>query len=444
MSVGKKYHYWISSGQYTGIQKLVTLLAGIISFMMLARILGPSGFGVWGLFLTISAIIETARTALVKNAFIRFSGQLEERESDAGLQGGAFLLSLVISLCWAVVLVSAAAVISHLLNAPELKSMLLWYAGTILISVFFTHFEILMNAKMNFKALCWMFCVRQGTLLLLIFVFFTTGTTITTRALSIIYLVSVIAGSVAGFAFARSVIQFHWAEGKRRLPELLGYGKYVFGNNMSSLLFRSTDSFLTSNVFGPAIAAFYNASLRISNLVDMPSQVLGDVLFPKAAKISKGDHAAVRNSYEKTVGATLIFSIPALLVLLLFPGPILTIIAGPEFIEATPILRITAFFGFTLPFIKQFGTIMDATGLPDVNFKVMFFAFCLNVITNLAGIYYFGFLGAALGTALTYFILLIVTQQILYSRYGIRWTAVFRNTWNLYRELAGSAKLLWK
>jgi lipopolysaccharide exporter len=78
---------------------------------------------------------------------------------------------------------------------------------------------------------------------------------------------------------------------------------------------------------------------------------------------------------------------------------------------------------------------MDATGHPDTNFRVMFLAFCINIVTNLVGVHFFGVIGAAIGTATTYFIIFIVTQVILYKKFGVQWLNVFKNTFLLYKEI---------
>ena len=138
--------------------------------------------------------------------------------------------------------------------------------------------------------------------------------------------------------------------------------------------------------------------------------------------------------YEKTVGASLVFSIPALLILLLFPGVILRFLAGPQFIIATDVLRITAVFGFILPFIKQFGTIMDATGTPKLNFLVMLAAFCINIISNLICVYFWGWIGAALGTLFTYCIIFIITQIIMNKKFGVDIKKILCNAFEFYNE----------
>jgi O-antigen/teichoic acid export membrane protein len=335
-------------------------------------------------------------------------------------------------------------VIAGLLKAPLLSGMLQWYALTLLISVFFSHFEMLLNATMNFKGICWMYCVRQGILALLIVIYFIFKIPLSSFLLSIFYLFSFIAGSLVGLYYVYSSLKWNFKNYTHWLGRLGNFGKYVFGNNISSLLFRSTDNFITSMYFGTAVSAYYNSCLRISNLVDMPSQVFADLLFPKAAKYNGTDKNAIKNMYEKTVGAILIFSIPALIILIAFPTSILRILAGNQFTVAAPVLRITAFFGFTLPFLKQFGTIMDATGHPDINFRVMLLALCINIVANLVGVHFFGVIGAANGTATTYFIIFIVTQVILYRKFGVQWLNVFKNCFSLYKEIFTHGKAFLK
>ena len=239
---------------------------------------------------------------------------------------------------------------------------------------------------------------------------------------------------------SKSVLQLSINNFKKWLPQLWKFGRYVFGTNISAQLFRSGDAFLTSALISPAVSAFYNASNRISNLVDLPSNILADVAFIKAAQLDNTNKLAVKNMYEKTTGAILVFSFPALIIISLFPELILRVLAGPAFVDAAPILRITAFFGFVLPFLKQYGTIMDATGFPHINFRTNLLSCVLNIIFNIVCIYSFGFIGAAIGTAVTYFCTFCLTQRILYKKFGISILQVLANTFNFYGMLLSMAK----
>lgn len=433
MTILKKYSYWLHSGKYTAIQKFVTLSIGIVSFMLLTRILGPGSFGVWGLFLIISSITETARTSLIKNAFIRFLHQ-SESDVETTLQSAVFVLSLIISVLIAVLFYFLSNTVSYYLNAPDLSVMLKWYSLTVIIYTLFSHSEIILTAKMDFRGICWMYCFRQFFLLLpILFCYFFT-IRISPVVLSIFYLSSILVGTLSGVFFCRHYFKWVFSDFRQWIRRIWHFGKYVLGNNISSLLFRSTDNFITSKFYGTIIAGQYNACLRIGNLIDLPSQVLGDILFPKAAQVDSSDKAQIKNMYEKAVGASLVFSIPALLMLLLFPGLILRILAGPQFIIAAEVLRITAVFGFILPFLKQFGTMMDATGTPKLNFLVMFAAFCMNIISNLICVYFWGWTGAALGTLITYCIIFIITQIIMNNKFGVDLKKIIKNTFEFYTE----------
>jgi len=440
MLIFQKYKYWIYAGKFTAIQKMAVLVIGVISFMILARQLGPSDFGIWGLFISIAAITETARTALLRNAFIKFMHQVSEEEKSS-LQGSVLMLNLILSIILSLLFISFSGIISNFLNAPILSSMLKYYSIALILSSFFAHAEMLLNSKMIFNKILWLQISRQGTLLFMIICTYLLGVSFDLILLTFFYIIAIAVGVFVSYILSRPFLEMQFSRSNHFIYRLWKFGRYVFGNNISSLLFRSTDGFITSFYFGTILSAYYNASLRISNLVDMPSVVFADILFPKAARFDRNDLSSVKHVYEKAVGATLVFSIPALLFILLFPEFILTILAGKEFVQASGILRVTAFFGFTLPFLRQFGTIMDATGQPQIAFRLMFFALIFNIPSNLVCVYFWGPIGAAIGTAITYFILFIISQYIMNQRFGVLVTQIFKNTWGIYAEILKFARV---
>src|SRR5688500_15107334 len=101
MSVTKKYGFWIHSSKFTALTKFSNLFVNLVSFIVLARVLTPTEFGVWGLFTTIFATIQTARISLIRSAFIRFVNQTEKEEHH-NLRASALAVSLMISIIIAV------------------------------------------------------------------------------------------------------------------------------------------------------------------------------------------------------------------------------------------------------------------------------------------------------------------------------------------------------
>src|SRR6476661_466719 len=151
MSVSKRYSFWIHSSKFTALNKFSNLFVNLVSFIVLARILTPTEFGVWGLFTTIFATIQTARISLIRNAFIRFMNQTEKVEHP-GLQASAFVVSLMISVVIAVCFLVLAPYVRNWLNAPGLDTMLRWGALAILVNTILSQCEMSLTATMNFKA----------------------------------------------------------------------------------------------------------------------------------------------------------------------------------------------------------------------------------------------------------------------------------------------------
>lgn len=439
MSTIKKYDYWIRSSKFTAITKFSSLFVHLISFIVLARLLDPITFGVYGLFTTINSNIQTSRISLIRSAFIRFMNQ-SGKEEHQSLQASAFAVSMAISVFLSICFLVFANQVAAWLNAPGLDIMLRWFALTMILSTVASQCEMTLTATMNFKAVSNMYLVRQGFFLAVICTYWFLGLKMTPTSLSVYTLLAIMISTFVALRSAKAVLKLGFKNYRKWVTPLWQYGRYIFGTNVSAQFFRSADAFLTSALYSPVLSALYNASNRISNLVDLPSTVLADVAFTKAAQINSTDKRAVRNMYEKTTGAIMVFSIPALLFILLFPEFVLLILAGRKYVEAAPILRITAFFGFILPFLKQYGTIMDATGFPQINFRTNLLALILNFTFNYIGLKMFGYLGAAIGTAVTYGCIFLITQRILNKKFGITIWQVFVNTFFFYGVLFSMAR----
>jgi lipopolysaccharide exporter len=253
--------------------------------------------------------------------------------------------------------------------------------------------------------------------------------------LSIFYGACIVAGYLASLFTGREHQKPKLAWDRKIFIRFLNYSKFVFGNNFCSLIFRNTDTFMAARYISPIAPAFYSTGTRITNFADMPSQVLGNIMFPRAMEIVKsGNKEEVKRIYEKTVAATLTFIIPIIVFVSVFQEQIILIIAGREYLEAAGILQIMILYALFLPFIRQFGNIMDATGKPQWNFFLMLVFVVLNIVFNFLFIQYFGMPGAAYGTLSSYFLLFITTQLILTRFFRVSLVSIFNNIFILYYD----------
>jgi len=430
-----KYTYWLKSGIYSGLQKVAVLLFGIGSVLILTRSLSKSDMGVWNLFLVYTGIIEITRQSLIKNAVIKYINGHQEDEHPH-IQSAALYLNIAITLLIGILITLFIVPVSALLKAPSLSLVMYLFLPGLLLLIPFSHFEWTQNANADFRGIFWGYLSRQGLSFLLIVAHLLFAGQINLTYLIIYFDAGLLGGTLVSAFFARKFMYRSTKMHSEWMWKLWHFGKFVFGTNISSSIFRNTDQFIISSYLSTSAVALYGICLRISNLVDVPSQVLGDILFPKTAKMMEdGNLEKVKFYYEKAVGSILAIAVPASICIVVLPELVIGIIAGKNYMDAVPILQITIFYGLFLPFIKQFGTIMDSIGAPKTNFVVLTITAACNIGICMYFTKQMGLMGAAYGTMTSYAICFIITQSILYRKLNVNLLNVGKYMLQFYPEM---------
>ena len=75
------------------------------------------------------------------------------------------------------------------------------------------------------------------------------------------------------------------------MKKLFNYGKYAFGTSVSSTVFSSIDQMMLGSYLSAAAAGIYNIAVRVTNLVEIPTNAIAAIVFPQSAK-RVGDQGA--------------------------------------------------------------------------------------------------------------------------------------------------------
>ena len=448
MAEATKYGGWIHAGFFSGLQKLSVPLSGLFITMILAhKALTKEEMGVWAIFMSVTTIIEMIRQGLVKTAMIKFINS-SENEDHRFVIGGALFFNIIITVIISLAMFFTTPFLANWLEAPQLKSMLYILQVGLLIMIPFSHFEWLMYSKTLFKGLFWTYFVRQGLTLALVFIIFMINTKVSLNALVVIYNVCLLAGVIVSHQYVKHLIVKSFVFSKYWVVKLFHYGKYVFGTGLSTMVFRSADQIMLSPILGTTLFnASQNIAMRFINLSDLPSQTLGDILFPKSSQTENSNNPAkLKYYYEKTVGASLCVVVPLVVFVWVFPKAIIYVLAGPQYYDAIPYLKLIAISGITLSFLKQYATILDSTGKPYINLITTTILAILHVGFLYFFINHFQFIGAGYALVLSHTIGFCMTQAILYKMFGINFLNAFKYAFHFYPEFFKIivAKLPWK
>lgn len=393
-----------------------------------------SEIGVWTLYFSVATVLELMRNGFIRNPMIsHFVAAESEHERNSVVTASLALHCIVVAIV-SILLLFGAKPLSVFWDAPQLDTLFYVYIlrGIALIPCY--HFEFIQQSQSNFKAIFFGNAVRLGPLALYTMVVYFLGMHPTLLELAIVQLISTIASAFVEYQYVKNIPLFYKSTDFKLVKSLFSFGKYTLGTSISSMIIRSTDSWMIGRMISTVGVALYNPALRISNLVEVPTLAVANLVYPQVnQKMKERGNEGIQDVYIKSVSLILAAMLPMVVPLFLLSDFVIEIIFGEGYLEASPILRVTIFFMLIIPFNRQFGTVLDALKRPKLNFYLLVLMGVLNIIFNYFLLLKMGPIGAAYGTLLSYIIIFIINQIILYRWFGINTFKVFTGVIEWYK-----------
>jgi O-antigen/teichoic acid export membrane protein len=346
----------------------------------------------------------------------------------------SFVLNAAFTLLICLVIWGLEAWVGRSYQLPQLTGMLEVYLVTAVLMTFLIHFNFVQQANLEFRGIFWSSLFLRFPALCWAVMCLFTGQKIDLIGLVYWMLIGTGIGAVVSWLFARPYLRHAYSIDFEWIKKLFAFGKFGFGTNLSTMFYKNLDKLVLGQILWPMAFALYDVAGKVTTMVEAPSFSIAQVVFPQStARMETEGKAGVKWLYERSVAAILAIILPLLLACLLFAEPIVLLLASKQYAESANLLRLTAFFGLFMPFAVQFGTVLDSTGRPGLNFIYTFFTAVLNLVLSYFLVKNIGLFGAAIATLIGYTISFFLMQQVLKREYGIRWQQVFRHLPDMYR-----------
>lgn len=424
---------WISKGFFSIGNNLLIVLLRFFSFYIIVRSLTKNDFGTWVLFLIVVSIMEVVRNGFIKNALIRYVAISKASEASK-IQTASLVLNFIITIIGLSIALLLSNFLVKIYDAPDLKPMFYIYSISAFFLIFLSHLEFVAAAYLKFKHILIFNFSRHFIFLALVFTNPFSSETTFLQNLVFYQVISVMIGLSVGALILKSSINIARALSLEWVSKLFHFGKFVVGTNLSMMIFKSTDQFMLGGVVNTESVAIYNTALRINNLIDAPVMGISNVFYPHSSRQGQASFSKV---YVQSVSAIMSILLPLLILIYFFSDFIILLIAGKEYIGSASILRVTMLYSVFIPFARQFGTLLDSIGKPQVNLKLTLLTSLINIIASYVGIIMFGIIGAAYGTLFTYFAGFIIIQIYLNRNYNVILTEIFASTFKNYTTIYG-------
>ncbi|MEZ4423555.1 MAG: oligosaccharide flippase family protein [Gemmatimonadota bacterium] len=355
----------LGSGWLLGGQTLATGLA-LIQGVLLARLLGPSGYGIVGLVLAFAALLSRFFDARSWETAVKYLTDYAER-GDSGrgraVLKGLLAVDLVSALLTCAALVAAAPLAARLfVQDPAAAGLVRIYALTVLGLAPFgmalgllriadrytwmSGFQVL--AALAELALTVGTVVSGGSLTALMWAFVAAAGLRTVGALWLLEK----AAAELGF---RGWLRAPLADARDQLREVAGFWA---SSNLFAVLkgvHQSIDTLLVGSFLGPAAAGVFRIAKNLSQAVSFPLNPLFQASYPELVRLhAQGDGPALARLYRRLLVGGALAAVGVGVGVALVAGPLVRWTAGPAFLDAVPVLRWMA-AGVAFAAATQFG-----------------------------------------------------------------------------------------
>jgi O-antigen/teichoic acid export membrane protein len=366
--------------------RITNRLLRLISTIILARVLAPSDFGLFGIALLTMAALETFSQAGLNAALV-------QKKRDVSLYlNTAWTFQAIRGGLLAIFLFATAPYVAAFFGTPAAKPVLQVIGISTLILGFNNIGVIYFQKELEFhKQFAYQFsgtlanvCVAVSLVLLL------------RNVWALVF--GLLAGNLAQLVMSyfihpyRPRLRFD----QEQFKELFNFGKWVLGSSILTYLVTQGDNIFVGKLLGAAALGFYQLAYQISNIPATEiTHVISQVTFPAYSKL-QADFRALRGAYLKVLKLTAFLSFPVAGLIFVCAPDFTRILLGEKWLPMIPAIQALVFYGLLRSLGATTGPIFLALGRPRIVTKLQVVQLFLLFIL----IYPFTLSGGILGTSL--------------------------------------------
>jgi len=403
----------ISSRVAGGVVWMVFLRAslrvlGLVSTMVLARLLTPEDFGIVAIVMSFYALLMLFKNFGFDTAIIQMTSP-ERRHYDT-----AWTFNFIFGVAFAVILVCCAELVAGLYDVPEMEELLwtvaiLFFIGGVRnVGTLDFRKNLTFDKEFKLKILPKLIGV-PSTIILALYL----------RS----YWALVIGTIVTQFSSLCIGYLMHHYRPRFALSaagELFNFSKWLLINNGIYFINSRSPELFIGKIVNPQAVGFFSLANEIATVFTTElSAAVSRASYPGYAKVAN-DPEQLKGLYLNVIGSCALLLFPAALGIASLANLMVPVFLGQQWLEAIPILQIMAIGGLLIAINSNAGYVFMAMGNPRMStvigaIRLAIFIPALILLTNS-----FGLIGAAWSMLLASSIMFFVVNFIVVTRLSIR------------------------
>ena len=348
----------VKGSAWVFVGKLASRGLQAIKLVVLARLLVPDDFGLFGIVMLSLAAVGTFTQTGFQTALIQKQGDTEDYLDTAWTVqvSRGFLL--------AAALFAAAPVIAWFFDEPRVVPLLQVLSAIELVRGFTNIGIVYFQKELEFHK-------QVANQLISSTVALAVGVTLAWHLRNVWALVwGSLAGQLTSTALSYALHPYRASirVDRGQAAELFGFGRWILGNSIVSFLAMKVDQIILGRLLGAAALGVYNMAERIGGLVPTEFMHLtNEVMMPAYAKV-QDDRERLGRAFLEVFGTAVSVGGPLAAFISLAAPELVPAILGPEWLSAIIPLQILALGGLLRCVIGVSSPIFVGTGHPHIQF----------------------------------------------------------------------------
>ena len=373
---------------WMGALRSLTRVIAFVKIVVLARMLSPLQFGLFGIASLVLAFLEILTETGINAFLIQEDSKIEEYLNSAWVV--SIFRGLLIS--FSVLVLSIP--IALFFNTPEATRLLILMSSAPLLRGFINPTVIRFQKDLQFKKeFYFRLCIFSFDAVITILLVFSTRS-----AESLVWgmVGSTLFELILSWLVIRPFPKIEFE--KDRVRKVFNRGKWLTLAGTFEYFFQHGDDIVVGKLLNTTSLGIYQIAYKVSTLpITEGGEIISKVVFPVYVKISE-DKKILKKAYLKVLGAISVIIVPFGLLLFLFAEPFVTIFLGSQWLDAIPVLRVLAVFGVIRAISGSSSALFLALKKQKYITLVTFVSILGLAITILPLVNAYGIVGAALST----------------------------------------------
>ena len=390
---------------------------GVISTVILARLLVPEDFGLVALATMLLGILE------VMGGFGFDLVLIKKQRAGRDYYDTVWTLTIIRGGVIALTMLALAGPAAAFFEEPRLVSLFYCLAFAAFVQGFTNVGVVDFRKEMEFG--------REFRFRILIKL----SSFVTTITLAVIWrdYWALIAGIVLG-RVVEVVLSYMMHDFRPKIAlavwrEIMDFSKWLLANNLLLFIGNKADTFILAKVSGSHAVGLYSVAYEISNLPT--SELVWPVqraIYPGYAKLAD-DIIALRRAYIDVLSLALMLAVPIGLGLGLVADPFVRVVLGQKWLEAIPLLEVLAIFGVLRVGFANGGTVLLSLARLSAATLLSLIGVGIRIPLLIWGVTAAGPVGVAWALVASAAVSLVLSTVTVLRALDMSFTRVFLATW---------------